>query len=70
MKAFSKNIFWAIITLIVISLLFSLLAQTGKPPQFITLNDLTLKINAGEVSKIVVNQNDLSVDLKNGEKLI
>ncbi|MDP3052785.1 MAG: ATP-dependent zinc metalloprotease FtsH [bacterium] len=70
MKAFSKNIFWAIITLIVISLLFSLFAQTAKAPQFVTLNDLASKINAGEVSKISVNENDLAVDLKNGDKLI
>jgi len=70
MKAFSKNIFWAIITLMVISLLFSLTTQTGGKPQFITLNDLSSKINAGEVSKISVNENDLAVDLKNGEKLV
>ncbi len=70
MKAFSKNIFWGIVTLTIISLLFSLFAQTGKAPQFVTLNDLALKINAGEVSKIIVNENDLAVDLKNGEKLI
>lgn len=70
MKAFSKNIFWAIVSLMVISIIFSLFAQTGKAPQFVSLNDLALKINAGEVNRITVNQNDLAVDLKNGEKLI
>ena len=70
MKDFSKNIFWAITALLVISLLFSFFSQTGKAPQLVSLNDLVLKIDAGEVSKIVVNQNDLSVVLKNGDKLI
>ncbi|MFA5084105.1 MAG: ATP-dependent zinc metalloprotease FtsH [Candidatus Paceibacterota bacterium] len=70
MKDFSKNIVWAIITLMVISLIFSLFTQTAKTPQFVTLNDLASKINAGEASKITVNQNDLAIDLKNGEKLV
>jgi cell division protease FtsH len=69
-RTFSKNIFWAIVTLIVVSLMFSLLTQPGKTPQPVSLNDLASKINAGEVSKIVVSQNDLAVDLKNGEKLV
>ncbi|MEK7624311.1 MAG: ATP-dependent zinc metalloprotease FtsH [Patescibacteria group bacterium] len=70
MKLFAKNIFWAVTVLITISFLFSLLTQSVKTPQLITLNDLSLKINAGEVGKIVVNENDLFIDLKNGEKLI
>ena len=70
MKIFAKNIFWAIITLIVISALFSLLIQPGKTPRLITLNELAEKINAGEASKIVVNENDLEIELKNGEKAL
>ena len=70
MKIFAKNIFWAIITLTTVSLLFSLLAYPVKSPRLITLNDLASKINAGEVSKIIVNENDLSINLKNEEKLI
>ena len=64
MKLFAKNIFWAVTVLITISFLFSLLTQSVKTPQLITLNDLSLKINAGEVGKIVVNENDLFIDLK------
>jgi cell division protease FtsH len=70
MKNLSKNIFWAITTLIVVVIIFSLLIQPTKTPQLITLNELTLKINAGEVSKITVNENDLDIELKNGAKAV
>ena len=68
MKNFSKNIFWAVTTLIIIAVIFSLLIQPGKTPQILSLNELVQKINANEVSKITINENDLNVELKNGDK--
>jgi cell division protease FtsH len=70
MKILSKNIFWAITTLMVLAVVFSLLIQPTNPPKNLTLNELTLKINAGEVGKITVNENDLDIELKNGDQAV
>jgi cell division protease FtsH len=66
MSNFTKNIIWAVFTLIVIALLFSLFAGPIKQPQSLSLSQLTSDINAGSVSKIVVNGNDLAITLKDG----
>ena len=65
-----KNIFWAIITLLVITATFSLLFETGKPPIELSVSDLAGKINKGEVEKIAVRGNDLFIDLKNKDKAV
>ncbi|MDD5431120.1 MAG: ATP-dependent zinc metalloprotease FtsH [Candidatus Pacebacteria bacterium] len=63
-----KNILWGIFTLFLISLAFSVLFSDQPAPQTFTLNQLVSKINSGEVGKITVQENDLSIELKNGEK--
>lgn len=68
MTSLTKNIVWALATLLVISFAFSLLFGNQQEVTPITLDQLAAKINAGEVSKITVNGNDLAIDLKNGEK--
>ena len=68
MKVLTKNIIWAIGTLLLVAFIFSLFYSSGKPPQVLSINDLVQKINAGEVEKVVVAGNDLNITLKNGEK--
>lgn len=71
MKVLSKNIFWAIVTLLLVAFIFSAFyVEQRKAPAVLTIDQLVSKINAGEVSKISVNGNDLSVELKNGEKAV
>ena len=65
-----KNIFWAIGTLILIALIFSIFYSGQKAPDVLSLDQLTLKINSNEVSKIIVSGSNLDIELKNGEKLI
>lgn len=65
-----KNIFWAIVTLLVITATFSLLFETGKPPIELSVSDLADRINKGEVEKIAVRGNDLFIDLKNKDKAV
>ena len=61
-----KNIIWAIITLVVISLIFSAFLAPAAPAPSLSLNQLADKINTGQISKITVNGNDLTVTLQDG----
>ncbi len=67
MKNFTKQILWAVATLVIASILFSVLYQKDAP-QKLTLNDLAAKINADEVSKIKINGDTLDITLKNNEE--
>lgn len=69
MKSLSKNIFWAVMTLLVIALVFSLFYRTSSPTN-LSIDQLVQKINNGEVSGITVSGNDINIDLKNGQKAI
>ncbi len=66
MSNFVKNIIWAIIALLVISVIFSLFIEPQKQPATLSLSQLATKINAGEITKIDVNGDDLNVTLKDG----
>lgn len=55
--------------LLTFTLLLSLAYELQSPTKQVNLSDLANKINAGEVQSIVVMGNDLSISLKNGEKL-
>jgi len=68
MKTLSKNIFWAVVTLMVLAAAFSLIYSEQKAPVVLTIDQLVSKINSGEVKKIEVNGNDLNIELNNGEK--
>jgi len=48
------------------ALLFSFLVENAAPSPSLTLNDLALKVSAGEVAKIVIAGDDLEVTLKDG----
>ena len=69
-QSLSKNIFWAITTFLVITLLFSIFYSEQKTPPLLTIDQLALKINSEEISKITVSGNELEAELKNGEKIV
>ncbi len=70
MSNLAKNIAWAIVTLVVISFLFSLFVQPQTPPQALSLSQLAGKINAGSVKQIKVSGNELDVTLKDNTAAI
>jgi len=66
MSNLTKNILWAVVTLVVISLLFSFFIGPQTTPQTLSLNDLASKINSGNVKEIRVNGDQLNITLKDG----
>lgn len=68
MKNLYKNIFWAIVILLAVALLFSTFLQPAQKPISLTINELATKINNGEIAKITVRGNDLTVDQEDGTK--
>lgn len=69
MQLLSKNILGALIIMMFLAFLYTYFVGSFKEIKEISLTDLVAKINAGEVSKIVVKDSDLEVSLKNGEAL-
>jgi cell division protease FtsH len=69
-KIIYKNIFWAILTMISLTLVFSVLFEATGKTETLSINQLVTKINSGEVAKIIVQGNDLSIDLKDGKKAV
>jgi len=70
MRQFYKNIFWAILSLIALSLIFSFLLVPRENPENLSLSQLAEKINSGEVSKITTQGQTLNIELKDGAKAI
>ncbi len=68
MSSFYKNIFWAITTLVVISLAFSFFIQSAPQPKALSLNELAQKINANQVKQIIVRGGDLDITLTDNGK--
>ncbi len=69
MGTFTKNIFWTVTTLIFIAVVFSFLVSPAVPANTLSLNQLADKINTGEVTKILINGNDLAVTMKDGSEV-
>ncbi len=67
MSKFFKNLTWAILALLVISIVFSLLLEPQTQPEKLSLSQLTQKINSGEVTQISVNGDDLTIKLADGK---
>ncbi len=61
-----KHIAWAVVTLIVISFLFSFFVAPQGQPKNISLNQLATDINAGNVKSIKVSGNELDITTKDG----
>ena len=68
MKNIASSIFWAIVTLMVISVVFSFLMNTTAEKTQLSINELAGKINKGEVASVEVNGNDLAIKLTGGEE--
>jgi len=68
MKTLSKNIFFAVVSLVLITVLFTSFLQDGQKTKTLNLNELAEMINKGEVAKIVASGNKLEIDLKDGTK--
>ncbi|MBI4086062.1 MAG: ATP-dependent zinc metalloprotease FtsH [Candidatus Liptonbacteria bacterium] len=66
MSNFSKNLFWAVTTLIVISVVFSALFNKSAKPEELSLNQLADKMNGGQVTEVKINGEDLSIKLSGG----
>ena len=66
MSNLTKNIIWAVVTLIVLSLIFSFFLGPQTQPQQISLSQLADKVNAGTVKQIIVNGDQLSITYKDG----
>ena len=69
MPSLSKNITAVVTILLMFALVFTFFVGDGavevKP---LTMNEVVQKINDGQVTKIIVNGNDLAVTLKDGSK--
>jgi len=71
MPNLAKNILWAIVTLMIISFVFSgLLVAPAEPPQKLSLNQLAEKINGGAVKQIIVKGDELSIVLSDDKKAV
>ena len=68
MKNLSKNIIWALVILMFLSALYSILAGQFEEQKEISLSEIVNKINAGEVTDIIIIDSNVEVRLKNGEK--
>jgi cell division protease FtsH len=66
MSNLTKNIIWAVVTLIVISLIFSFFVGPQTPPTTLSLSQLVTDINAGQVKEIKVNGDELDITMTNG----
>src|SRR3989344_6771103 len=67
-KKFTSQILIALGALFLVAVIFAYLNSAFEKPQVLTLSELVSKINSGEVSKIVINNDDLTVTLKDNGK--
>ena len=70
MSNLTKNIIWAIITLIVVSLALSFFLGPQTQPQTLNLSQLVSDINANQVKQIKVNGSELDVTMTNGNTAV
>ncbi len=70
MSNLSKNIIWAVITLIVISLIFSFFFAPSPSAKTLSLSQLASDINAGQVKQIKVNGDELDVTMTDGSAAV
>ncbi len=70
MSNLTKNIIWAIITLIIISLIFSYFVQPTKQPTTLNLDQLVADINNNQIKQIKVNGNELDITMADGSAAI
>ncbi|MBI2055972.1 MAG: ATP-dependent zinc metalloprotease FtsH [Candidatus Sungbacteria bacterium] len=69
MKNFTKNFIWVLIILFSISVMYSLVSGEFKEKKELSLSELAMKVNAGEVAQINVVDTTLEIKLKNNEEI-
>ncbi|MBI2013435.1 MAG: ATP-dependent zinc metalloprotease FtsH [Candidatus Colwellbacteria bacterium] len=67
MKSLYKNFIWVVVILLVFSFLASSF-ETSAPKETISISDLAAKITNGEITKILVNGDELAIEATNGEE--
>ena len=70
MKNFFKNFIIVFIILIVLSAIYSFYYSSPKSTENIPLNQVVSDINNGNVTKIIIQENKLEIELKDGSKKI
>lgn len=68
MKAFLKNLVYAILVFVALSALFSILRAPKETIETVTLSRLATQVNEGSVTEIAVESNTLSITLADGKK--
>ena len=66
MKIFSKNIISAVLIFFVLIGFYLLFTGQARKTEEVSLSHLVSQINGGEVSKIIVRDQELEIILKNG----
>ena len=70
MSNFYKNLLWAVLTLMLVSYLFSFFSAPVAEPQKLSLGELTEKINQGKVTEITIRGDELSISLEGDQKAV
>ena len=68
MKNFFKNFIIVFIILIVLSAIYSFYYSSPQSTETIPLNQVVSDINSGNVTKIIIQENKLEIELKDGSK--
>ena len=70
MSNFYKNLLWAVLTLMLVSYLFSFFSAPVAEPQKLSLGELTEKINQGKVTEITIRGDELNISLEGDKKAV
>ncbi len=70
MSNLTKNIIWAIITLIVISLVLSYFVGPQTQPKTLSLSQLVSDVNANQIKQIKVNGDELDITMTDGSAAV
>jgi cell division protease FtsH len=70
MSNLTKNIIWAIITLIIVSLIFSYFVGPTKQPTTLNLDQLVADINNNQIKQIKVNGDELDITMSDGSAAV
>ena len=68
MKKLITNLFFTLLILFIISGIFTLYSSPLEKAKEIPLNELIAQINDGRVAKITIEENNLTIELKDGAK--
>ena len=67
MRQLSKQIVYAILVFIILAGLYALVASPSKTKENISLSQLVQQINDGAITKIIVQDNDIEAETKDGK---